>query len=99
MNCVSNARRLLLCGVSLVAAIACGAPAMSQDGIGTLLPVLNITGTRVFGGGIVGTSTTTITAQDIERSPAQNLPEILSREPGVQVQTLFGGVNGARSQV
>jgi iron complex outermembrane receptor protein len=99
MNGVSKAKSLLLCSVSFVAAIACGAPAMAQDGMGTLLPVLNITGTRVFGGGITGTSTTTITAQDIERSPAQNLPEILSREPGVQVQTLFGGVNGARSQV
>jgi iron complex outermembrane receptor protein len=99
MNCVLNARRLLLCGVSFVAAMACGAPAMAQDGMGTLLPVLNITGTRVFGGGIVGTSTTTITAQDIERSPVKTLSDILSREPGIQVKNLFGGVNSALSTV
>jgi iron complex outermembrane receptor protein len=99
MNCVLNAKRLLLCSVSFVAAIACGAPAMAQDGMGTLLPVLNITGTRVFGGGIVGTSTTTITAQDIERSPSHSLADILSREPGVQATNLFGGVNGAQQRV
>ena len=37
------------------------------------------------GGGIVGASTTVITAEDIERSPEQTLPAILSREPGIQV--------------
>ena len=31
--------------------------------------------------------------------PAQSLPDILSREPGIQVTNLFGGVNGARSVV
>lgn len=51
------------------------------------------------GGGITGASTTVITSQDIERSPEQTLPAILSREPGIQVQNLFGGVNGARSSV
>ena len=50
-------------------------------------------------GGIVGASTTIITAEDIARAPAQTLPEILSREPGIQVTNLFGGVNGARSVV
>ncbi len=50
-------------------------------------------------GGIVGASTTIITAEDIARAPAQTLPDILSREPGIQVTNLFGGVNGARSVV
>src|SRR5262249_41936029 len=49
--------------------------------------------------GIVGTSTTVITAEEIERSPAQTLPDILAREPGIQIQSLFGGTNGARSVV
>jgi iron complex outermembrane receptor protein len=95
----AKAKSLLLCGMALFAAIAHGAPARAQDGLGTLLPVLNITGTRVFGGGIVGTSTTTITAEDIERAPSHSLADILSREPGLQVTNLFGGVNGARSVV
>ncbi len=95
----AKAKSLLLCGVSFVAAIAHAAPTMAQDGVGTLLPVLNITGTRVFGGGIVGTSTTAITAEDIERAPVKTLSDILSREPGVQVRNLFGGVNGSRSVV
>ena len=50
-------------------------------------------------GGIAGASTTIITAEDIARAPAQTLPDILSREPGIQVTNLFGGVNGARSAV
>lgn len=49
--------------------------------------------------GITGASTSVITAEEIARSPEQTLPGILSREPGVQVSNLFGGVNGARSTV
>src|SRR5262249_37671944 len=68
------------------------------------LPTLNITASRLgttgVGApgaasiGIVGTSTTVITAEEIERSPAQTLPDILAREPGIQIQSLFGGTNG-----
>ncbi len=98
LDCDLNAKvkSFLLCGVSFLAVGGLAAPAWGQD---QLLPQINVTDTRVFGGGITGTSTTVITAEEIERSPAQNLPEILSREPGIQVQTLFGGVNGARSTV
>jgi iron complex outermembrane receptor protein len=63
-----------------------------------VLPQLNVTASRI-GTGITGTSTTIITAEEIERSPAQTLPDILSREPGIQVTNLFGGVNAARSVV
>ncbi|HWV41565.1 TonB-dependent receptor plug domain-containing protein, partial [Pseudorhodoplanes sp.] len=59
-----------------------GAPSGTVDGI------------AVAGAGITGTSTTVITGEEIERSPEQNLPAILSRQPGVQVQSLYGGVNG-----
>ena len=48
---------------------------------------------------ITGASSTVITAADIARSPGHSLQDILSREPGVQVTNLFGGVNGARSQI
>jgi iron complex outermembrane recepter protein len=49
--------------------------------------------------GIVGASTTVITAEDIARSPAQTLPEIIAQVPGVQLQTLYGGVGGAGTSV
>jgi iron complex outermembrane receptor protein len=48
---------------------------------------------------ITGASSTVITSADIARSPGHSLQDLLSREPGVQVTNLFGGVNGARSQV
>lgn len=74
------------------------------------LPEISVTNTRLtgtsnvngfvgYGAGIVGASTSVITAEDIARSPAQTLPDILSREPGVQVTNPFGAVNGARSVV
>ena len=49
--------------------------------------------------GIVGTSTAVITAQDITRSPAYTVQEIIAQTPGVQLTSLFGGVNGARTTV
>src|SRR4051812_37384365 len=107
----AKAKRFLSCGVS-IAAIGFAAPVSAQD---QQLPQINVTDTRLQGtsriganawggivsgtAGIVGTSTTVITAEDIERSPTQTLPDILSREPGIQVQNLFGGVNGSYSQV
>jgi iron complex outermembrane receptor protein len=63
-----------------------------------ILPLLNVTATRL-GIGIPGTATSVITAEDIERSPSHSLQDILAREPGIQVQNLFGGVAGARSVV
>src|SRR5438445_2801246 len=50
-------------------------------------------GGRQFSG-IVGTSSTVITAEDIAHSPAQTVQEIIAQTPGVQLTNLFGGVNG-----
>jgi iron complex outermembrane recepter protein len=61
-------------------------------------PPSDAAGNRQFNG-IVGASTTVITAQDIARSPAQTLPEIIAQVPGVQLQTLYGGVAGAQTMV
>jgi iron complex outermembrane recepter protein len=58
----------------------------------------NATTNRQFAG-IVGASTTVITARDIARSPAQTIQEIIAQTPGVQLTTLFGGVNGAQTNV
>ena len=48
--------------------------------------------------GIVGAATTVITAEDIAHSPAQTVQEIIAQTPGVQLTSLFGGVNGAQDQ-
>ncbi|WP_050626784.1 TonB-dependent receptor [Bradyrhizobium viridifuturi] len=55
-------------------------------------------GGRQFAG-IVGSSSTVITADDIAHSPVQSLPEILAQVPGVQLQSLYGGPNGAKTSV
>ncbi|WP_245452889.1 TonB-dependent receptor [Bradyrhizobium sp. C9] len=55
-------------------------------------------GGRQFAG-IVGSSSTVITADDIAHSPLQSLPEILAQVPGVQLQSLYGGPNGAKTSV
>ncbi|MDI1262725.1 MAG: TonB-dependent receptor [bacterium] len=51
------------------------------------------------GNAIVGASSTVITADEIAHSPSQTLAEIIAQVPGVQLQTLFGGVNGAKTSV
>jgi iron complex outermembrane receptor protein len=56
------------------------------------------TGVRQFNG-IVGTSSTVITAEEIAHSPSQTLAEIIAQTPGVQLTSLFGGVNGAKTSV
>ena len=55
-------------------------------------------GGRQFSG-IVGTASTVITAEEIAHSPAQTLQEIIAQAPGVQLTSLFGGVNGAKTSV
>jgi iron complex outermembrane receptor protein len=74
------------------------APSDPASSPGTSTTTSDATPVRQFAG-IVGASTTVITAQDIARSPAQTLPEILAQVPGIQVQTLYGGVAGAQTMV
>jgi iron complex outermembrane receptor protein len=62
------------------------------------LPAVDVVGSRL-GGGIIGTSTTIITGEEIARSPSQSLPELLSQQPGIQIQHTIGGVSGARDMV
>ena len=97
---MGSKRRIFFGGVMLAGIL--GVPsAHAQDSPQDkpqVLPQLNVTASRL-GTGIAGTSTTIITAEEIERSPAQTLPDILSREPGIQIANLFGGVNAARSIV
>lgn len=62
------------------------------------LPAIDVTTSRL-GAGIVGTSTSVITSEDIARSPSQSLPDILAQQAGVQVQHLFSSPNGSRDTV
>src|SRR5262245_35899424 len=62
------------------------------------LPAIDVNWTRL-NSGMVGTSNSIITSQDIERSPAQNLPDILSQEVGIQIQHLLSSTNGSRDAV
>lgn len=57
-----------------------------------------VTSSRL-GQGIAGASTSTISAEDIKRSPAQTLPDLLSLETGVQTRDLYGGIAGAQATV
>jgi iron complex outermembrane receptor protein len=56
------------------------------------------TAVRQFSG-IVGASTSVITSEDIARSPAQTVQEIIAQTPGVQLTSLYGGVNGVKTSV
>jgi len=55
-----------------------------------------VTSSRL-GQGIAGASTSVISAEEIKRSPAQTLPDLLSLEAGVQSRDLYGGVAGAQA--
>jgi iron complex outermembrane receptor protein len=61
-------------------------------------PTTGGSGGRQFSG-IVGASATVITTEQIAHSPSQTLAEIIAQVPGVQLQSLFGGVNGAKTSV
>jgi iron complex outermembrane receptor protein len=82
------------------------APNVSQTGIPAGTPADNSnvassgnsTTNRQFAG-IVGASTTVITADDIAHSPAYTVQEIIAQAPGVQLTTLYGGVNGVGTSV
>jgi iron complex outermembrane recepter protein len=94
--------QLRLSGTALVLVVLfakpAGAQSVAQD-ITLTLPTIDVSSSRVGSAGIVGTSTSVITAQDIERSPSQNLPDILQQQTGVQIQHLYSGTNGSRDMV
>jgi iron complex outermembrane receptor protein len=62
------------------------------------LPSILVTASRL-GSGVVGASTSVITAEEIERSPAATLQDLLARQPGIQTWSTFGAVNGAGTTI
>ncbi|MGP9814003.1 TonB-dependent receptor [Rhodopseudomonas sp. NSM] len=91
----ARSRALLTSTILASSLFASVAPASAQD---NTLPAINVTATRSYEG-IVGTSSTVITADDIAHSPAQTVQEIIAQTPGVQTRTLYGGVNGTGSSI
>jgi iron complex outermembrane recepter protein len=74
-------------------------PAASSTSSPNATPTSDDTTAKRQFNGIVGASSTVITAQDIARSPALTVQEIIAQVPGVQLTTLYGGVNGAGTTV
>ena len=65
-----------------------------------VLPTIDVSTSRLGAGStIVGTSSSVITAEDIQQSPAQSLPDILNQQAGIQLQHVSAGANGARDSV
>jgi iron complex outermembrane receptor protein len=74
------------------------APGTASTANPAAAPANTATPVRQFAG-IVGASTSVITAADIAHSPAQSVQEIIAQVPGVQLTTLYGGVNGVGTNV
>ncbi|HWP27140.1 MAG TPA: TonB-dependent receptor [Xanthobacteraceae bacterium] len=91
-----EAKRLKVLSVAIaLSGVAAAVQAQDQQKI---LPTIHVTTSRLDNG-IVGASTTVITAEEIARSPGESLQEIINRVPGVQSWSLFGAVNGAGTTV
>jgi iron complex outermembrane receptor protein len=65
-----------------------------------VLPTIDVSTSRLGAGStIVGTSSTVITAEDIANSPAQDLPDILGQQAGIQLQHVSAGANGSLNTI
>ncbi|WP_316978566.1 TonB-dependent receptor [Shumkonia mesophila] len=93
-NRYRNAVETLVLAGALAAAGFVTAAAQEPDG---QLEEVVVTASRL-GVGLPGTSTTVIEAEDIARSPATTLPDLLSREAGVQSRDFYSA-SGADSAV
>ncbi|MBN9599947.1 MAG: TonB-dependent receptor [Afipia sp.] len=83
---------------ALLSSAALTAPAFAQQNQ-TSLPTINVDASRLSSIDIIGASTSVITAEDIARSPGQTVQDVLATVPGVQLTSLYGGINGARTTV
>ena len=73
-------------------------PSQPATGSPSVSPASNASPNRQFNG-IVGASSTVITAEDIANSPAETIQGVIAQTPGVQLSSLYGGVNGAATTV
>jgi iron complex outermembrane receptor protein len=63
-----------------------------------VLPTIDVTATRITDG-IAGAATSVITAEEIRRSPAATIQDIIAQTPGVQVRSLYGSDGGVNTSV
>ncbi|HVX99095.1 MAG TPA: TonB-dependent receptor [Pseudorhodoplanes sp.] len=101
----------IVVSAALLAAMLATKGARAQEDRPQLLPDIYVNASRIGGGltslqgsggadiGMVGTSTSVISAEDIARAPQATVAEIIAREAGVQISTLFNGVNGAGTSI
>ncbi|HEY6862105.1 MAG TPA: TonB-dependent receptor [Pseudolabrys sp.] len=82
----------------IFAALGCLISAAHAQETTQVLPVIDVWSSRT-GTGIIGTSTSIITAEEIARSPGTTIQEVLSREVGIQTWSTSGGQNGATTTV
>ena len=80
-----------------LAALPALTPALAQQQYAELPPVL-VTASRL-GDGITGVASSVIGREEIARSPGETLQEVLGRQPGIQLRSLYGGVGGAGTTV
>lgn len=80
------------------AALAFLISAAQAQGTTQVLPTIDVWASRT-GTGIVGASTSVITADEIARSPGTTIQDVLSREVGIQTWSTAGGINGATTTV
>ena len=92
---MTKTSRKFLAGISALATCIGAAAIQTAQAQTQILPDIHVTASRL-GEGITGASTTVITAEEIARTPAESLQDIISRAPGVQTWSTFGGVSGAR---
>ena len=83
---------------ALVALAALAATAAHAQSTTEVLPAIDVWASRTDAG-IVGASTSVITAEDIARSPGTTLQDLLSQEAGVQTNSTSSGQNGAGTVV
>ncbi len=85
--------------IAAALALALAAPSVHAQDNTQVLPEIDVWASRTGDTGIVGASTSTITAEDIARSPGTTLQDVLSREAGVQTWSTGGGKNGAATTI
>jgi len=83
--------------LALTGLLAQAAVAQDSDKKVTLPPI-DVAASRT-GDGITGASNTVITSEDLQRAPESTLQDIISREAGIQTESLYGAVNGTASSV
>jgi len=90
--------RRLSTALMLAVMFAPSARAQDTQDNKVILPPIDVSSSRL-GGGIAGSSTSVITAEDIARSPGESLQDVIGREAGIQTWSTFTGVNGAGTTV